>query len=185
MTYEWDRLRRAIRERREALRLSQAALAELAGVRLSTIQNMEGQYEYKQPPDKLGDVERALGWEAGSGRTILAGGEPTLLREPMETTIQNVDGTRESDGTPQRRSDLPMEVQLALERGQLIGVDVLRWSVHGEDFELTIVGRAGEYGTEEKRSVSMKHAEEWGRIKQALRRAAESGSASPPDDTSE
>jgi transcriptional regulator with XRE-family HTH domain len=79
MTNDWDRLARAIRERRQVLGLTQQQLADAAGVTRTTIKNLEGARQpTKRPPASLPSVEQALGWSLGSARAVLAGGEPTL-----------------------------------------------------------------------------------------------------------
>lgn len=78
MTNDWDRLARAIRERRQVLGLTQQQLADAAGVTRTTIKNLEGARKpTKRPPASLPAVEQALGWALGSARAVLAG-EPTL-----------------------------------------------------------------------------------------------------------
>lgn len=82
MTNDWDRLARAIRERRVALGMTQQQLADAAGVTRTTIKNLEGARQpTKRPPASLPAVENALGWTLGSARTVLAGGEPTPIAD--------------------------------------------------------------------------------------------------------
>jgi transcriptional regulator with XRE-family HTH domain len=129
----------------------------------------------------LAAFEKLYGWTAGDAKKVLEGGVPTLVRDPVEVTIQDADVTDGSGRDGDRRSDLPMDAQIALERGRLIGVDVLQWEVEGEEFSLIIVARTGEYDTEEKRAVAMRQAEEWARIKRGIGRPESAGSASVPD----
>jgi transcriptional regulator with XRE-family HTH domain len=76
-----ERLGRAVYTRRRQLGLSQQELAEAAGVSQTTIRNIEaGRVGARRGPS-VPLVERALGWKAGSGEDVLAGGEPTVLAE--------------------------------------------------------------------------------------------------------
>jgi transcriptional regulator with XRE-family HTH domain len=73
-----------IRARRKGpdLRLSQAQLAERAGVSLSTIQRLErGQ---RPAAEKEQFIDEALGWEPGGIDTVFNGGEPTSVTEAPE-----------------------------------------------------------------------------------------------------
>ncbi|MFF8100078.1 hypothetical protein ACF07S_09935 [Streptomyces sp. NPDC016640] len=74
----WPKLATAIRAAREARRLTQLALAELAGISEGSVQNLED--ISRRPgriPPSLAKVEPHLGWAEGSGLAILRGGEPT------------------------------------------------------------------------------------------------------------
>lgn len=74
-----ERLGRAVYTRRRQLGLSQQELAEAAGVSQTTIRNIEaGRVGARRGPS-VPLVERALGWKAGSGEDVLAGGEPTVV----------------------------------------------------------------------------------------------------------
>ena len=80
MTNDWERLAGAIRERRQALGMTQQQLAEAAGVTRTTIKNLEGARQpTKRPPASLPAVEHALGWTLGSARAILDGDKPTPI----------------------------------------------------------------------------------------------------------
>jgi len=76
-TKRWPELATAIRAAREARHLSQVALAELAGVSESTVQNLESGKPRPRVPKTLPQLEPHLGWSAGSAVAILNGGEPT------------------------------------------------------------------------------------------------------------
>lgn len=67
----------------------QPDLAEAAGVASKTVGRLERGESVNSAT--LAKIERALRWAPGSARSILAGGEPTLL-EPMEP----VDPAREA-----------------------------------------------------------------------------------------
>ncbi|MBS2962629.1 helix-turn-helix transcriptional regulator [Actinocrinis puniceicyclus] len=76
MAYDYERLARAIRDARSRLRLSQEALAERAGVYVSTVQNLEGRRTPKQWPTSAGAIEAALGKPEGWARAVAEGREP-------------------------------------------------------------------------------------------------------------
>lgn len=73
---DWTRLADRIKRRREHFGISQAQLAQAAGVSVGTIQNLEGGRVPGTWPRRLSPVIRALGWDAGSGLAIVSGGEP-------------------------------------------------------------------------------------------------------------
>jgi DNA-binding XRE family transcriptional regulator len=76
--WQWGKLAAAIRAAREARGLTQAALAERAGVSENTVQNLEDvNRRPSRMPQSLAKVEPHLGWAAGSAGAILHGGEPT------------------------------------------------------------------------------------------------------------
>jgi transcriptional regulator with XRE-family HTH domain len=75
---QWAKLAAAIRAAREARGLSQGALAELAGVSEGSVQNLESGKPRSRMPQTLAKIEPHLGWAAGSGLSVLRGGEPTL-----------------------------------------------------------------------------------------------------------
>lgn len=75
---QWPKLATAIRAAREARRLTQLALADLAGISEGTVQNLED--PNRRPgriPPSIDKIEPHLGWAAGSSMAILNGGEPT------------------------------------------------------------------------------------------------------------
>lgn len=78
-----QRVGQAVEQRRLALRLTQGELAEAIGVSIKTVNNVA---RGATIPQKLrrADWERALGWEQGSIRALLMGGEP-LVAQPGET----------------------------------------------------------------------------------------------------
>lgn len=72
----WAALATAIRSAREARGLTQAQLAERAGVSEGSVQNLEAGKPRNRMPKTLSEIEPHLGWAPGSGRSILDGGEP-------------------------------------------------------------------------------------------------------------
>jgi transcriptional regulator with XRE-family HTH domain len=79
MSEEWDRLARAIRARRTGLGLSRQRLAELAGVSVGAVKNLEKVgHSYERTPTTLAPVVEAIGWTRDSAANVRAGGAPTL-----------------------------------------------------------------------------------------------------------
>lgn len=103
-TWQWGKLAAAIRAAREARGLTQAALAERAGVSENTVQNLEDvSRRPSRMPQSLAKVEPHLGWAAGSAGAILQGGEPT----PAPAVRDDPAGRRGSD---KLRSKLPLRI---------------------------------------------------------------------------
>lgn len=75
-------LARAIRARRAELKLTQADLAQAAGISVSAIQKLEDPKSDIRRPRSLPKVERALKWEPGSADAVLDGGTATPLAAP-------------------------------------------------------------------------------------------------------
>jgi transcriptional regulator with XRE-family HTH domain len=120
--WNWLRLGQAVRARRRALRLSQAELGENAGVHEGTIRNLERGREAADLPRSTKDVERALGWAAGSFESVLEGGDPILLETASGIDPDKLLGAIEHAraGSPDEvlagilAADLPAEVKHAL-----------------------------------------------------------------------
>src|SRR5438067_11467695 len=100
MSQEWDRLARALHERRTALGLSRQRVADAAGVSLGSVKNLEQQgNEYKRVPHTLALIAKALGWSPESARAVMAGGEPTIING--ETTPRIRDDEYELEVDPE------------------------------------------------------------------------------------
>lgn len=79
MSEEWDRLARALFDRRTALGMSRQRVADAAGVSLGSVKNLEQQgNDYKRTPSSLAPIAEVLGWTRESASNVRAGGEPTL-----------------------------------------------------------------------------------------------------------
>jgi len=74
-----DRLADAIVARRDELGLTQAGVAVRAGLSVNTLRSMENRARVGRR-ESVRKVEQALGWQEGSVRAILAGGQPKLIR---------------------------------------------------------------------------------------------------------
>lgn len=100
MDTDRGRLATAIQRRREALGFTQVQLATLAGVTDTTIRNLEGGRRFTRPPASLPAVEQALGWAPGSGRAVLAGGEPTLASDALAAEVEDFATRYEIEDSP-------------------------------------------------------------------------------------
>lgn len=156
----WAELAAAIRAAREARGLSQEALAVLASISEGTVQNLEGGKPRSRMPQSLAKVEPHIGWESGSGRTILEGGKPTLTPEPSEQFSANL-------ADDKLRRKLPLRIVGELESNdplldstviQLPGIDGAR---------MTIVVHGKPDATPEEIQAALL---EWRRMEQHLRR---------------
>lgn len=76
-----ERLGAYIRERRGQLRLHQSELGKLVDVSTKTVNNWESARTGAPRANTASALERALGWEPGSIRAVLLGGEPTVTPE--------------------------------------------------------------------------------------------------------
>lgn len=75
----WRQLADEIRAARDARGLTQAELAQEAGVGLRTLQDLEAGITRGRMPRLLPRIERSLGWRPGSARLVLEGGQPVPL----------------------------------------------------------------------------------------------------------
>jgi DNA-binding XRE family transcriptional regulator len=126
MTNDWDRLARAIRERRRVLDLTQQQLADAARVTRTTIKNLEGARQPKKRlPSSMAAVEKALGWAIGSGEAVLSGGEPILVIPPTGEYPPAIDPF-------QPLADrLPVSVLDELSSGEVYAADIHDLTVDG------------------------------------------------------
>lgn len=92
---DWVRLADYVRAGRAALDMTQADLAEKAGIGLSTVQLLERGTARTRLPDTISSVEAALGWAPSSARSVLFGGEPeplaSLPRVRVELMAEDAD----------------------------------------------------------------------------------------------
>jgi transcriptional regulator with XRE-family HTH domain len=170
VTYDWTRLADAIRARRTDLGLTQAQLATKAGVATLTVRNLEGGRQFTRIAPSLVLVENALGWEAGSARSVLEGGEPTLVSESVNGRAPNVTGG--ADEASEIRG-LPAGIRAALSEGEHLAGDVIDLSEPGDGFRLIVVAQRGMYQTAEDIETLRKQMKEWMRIQSGIRRLIE------------
>lgn len=105
---DWVRLGETMRERREALNLTQQQASEAAGVSLAVWSVLERGRNDNPKRKSLRGVDTALGWGHGSAEAIADGGEPTLAgpaptagavrhTRRMEVPGNHAGGRRQSD----------------------------------------------------------------------------------------
>jgi transcriptional regulator with XRE-family HTH domain len=78
----WARLGRLIQDRRAELGLTQAEIQSVGGPSPATLYQLEAGHRGAYRAHILRRLERALGWGAGSVRSVLSGGLPLLDDEP-------------------------------------------------------------------------------------------------------
>lgn len=83
---DWDRLAEFVRERRTDLGMTQEDARGVGGPSTATMRLIEGALQQSYQPSTLRDLEKALRWERGSVRSILAGGDPV----PVPDTVASV-----------------------------------------------------------------------------------------------
>lgn len=159
MTNDWDRLAGAIRERRQALGMTQQQLADAAGVTRTTIKNLEGARQpTKRLPSSIAAVEQVLGWAPGSARIVLDGGEPIAVTQPAEQQ-QPRDAL----------TSLPASVQDALTGGEIYATEIHDLSQEGGITIITVAvrppGEPGEQIPVEQRRRSFRA---WSRVQRQL-----------------
>lgn len=134
---QWAALATAIRAAREARGLTQEALADLAGIHEGSVQNLESGKARTRIPPSLTKVEPHLGWETGSGRAILDGGEPRPAAEGPAKTAAGKGALR--------RGDLPLRVVDELDSSDpLLDSAVIQLpGVNGARMTVVVRGKAG------------------------------------------
>jgi transcriptional regulator with XRE-family HTH domain len=112
MSEDWDRLARAIYDRRTALGLSRQRLADMAHVSLGSVKNLEKEgRSYERTPASLAPVAEALGWTRESARVVLAGGTATLEAGALDGTGGNQNGYYEVEDNTDAPEDVGMIVR--------------------------------------------------------------------------
>jgi transcriptional regulator with XRE-family HTH domain len=156
MTNDWDRLARAIRERRRVLDLTQQQLADAARVTRTTVKNLEGARKpTSRLPSSMGALEQALGWAVGSGEAVLAGGEPTPAAPPQDTH--------------QSLTGLPASVLDELGAGEVYATDIHDLSqTDGITIITVAVRRPGEPGEQISHEQRRRNFRAWSRVQRQL-----------------
>lgn len=159
MTNDWDRLAGAIRERRQALGMTQQQLADAAGVTRTTIKNLEGARQpTKRLPSSIAAVEQVLGWAPGSARIVLDGGEPIAI-------TQAADQTQPRDAL----TSLPASVLDELAEGEVYATEIHDLSQDGGITIITVaVRRAGEPGAQISTEERRRNFRAWSRVQRQL-----------------
>jgi transcriptional regulator with XRE-family HTH domain len=85
-----DRLARLVRERRIALGLTQADVANLGGLSVSSQQRLErGATDGAMRDQTAAAIERGLSWASGSVRAILRGDDPSATPGAVERVMNS------------------------------------------------------------------------------------------------
>lgn len=123
MERDWARLARTIAGTRKLLDMTQADMADRAGVSRTAIQKMERPgtvYAKVQPLHRV--VARILGWTEDSIEAILAGGSPTPAESAAGAPTQLAPPDADSDALPDGLSE---RARLALLGGKVVSDDVI------------------------------------------------------------
>jgi len=178
--YDWTHLASAIRQRRDQIGMTQQQVAENAAVSTMTVRNLEAARAYTRLPPSLGAVERALGWEHGSAQAVLAGGEPTLVRQPgpaPDIADAPTDADASAAASLEGIRTLPLSVRVGLADGETLDYERIDWDIEGTDMHLYIIVKAGEITSAQQLASVKRQMEDWARIKQAVRDVVQP----PPD----
>jgi transcriptional regulator with XRE-family HTH domain len=181
MSLDFGRLAEYVVAARKAHGWRQQDLADAAHIGVSSVQNIEAARPFSRTPVSLRRVENAFGWAPGSCKAILLGAEPTPLREPADDHVHDADGTRVPAVTPERGSDLPMRVQMALADGNLLDADVLEINVAGEPLSVIVVAKTGASNTSEQRGVLREQMSRFDQIRRGLHDTATSPESDHPE----
>ncbi|WNI19117.1 helix-turn-helix domain-containing protein [Actinacidiphila sp. ITFR-21] len=172
MGTEWAGVARAIRAERARKGMTQKSLATLAGVSVSTIQNLENvekTYDLRGP-DKIRQVEAAL-WEPGSVSAILSGGEPTpKLADP----------TAAPNEEPTDLSHVPLRVRHELQYSEIDDHDIIDLSDSGMRMVLVITHSPGaDSPTQDQIKRGLR---KWSALQRKLRNITAHGESDSPSD---
>jgi transcriptional regulator with XRE-family HTH domain len=145
MEQDWERLGEAIRQRRQAIGMSQIELAEAAGLGRSAVQGVERGRSYARPQLSHRSIAQALGWTAESIVAVLAGEEPTLSEAgAAPTPAPAAEGANQ--GSPEVDTlldDLSEHVKLALLGGQVVAGDVIDLAPDDPDSVAVLILKRG------------------------------------------
>ncbi|KUO22416.1 helix-turn-helix domain-containing protein [Streptomyces dysideae] len=164
---DWKRLAKAIRDARKARGWRQEDLAEAAGIGYSTVQRAESSDGYKTMPLTIDKLERTLGWEPGSAKEILEGGEPTLLPDSREGTSEVEVKVSTSGDAAGFMARLPARIQHELADGELVDTDVIELKRKG--MRLIVFATRDADQTSESKAAKFEDIREWTRVQRRLR----------------
>ncbi|MCR8574739.1 helix-turn-helix transcriptional regulator [Streptomyces sp. Isolate_219] len=128
MERDWTRLGAALKVAREACSYTQAAVAEMIGVKRGTMRNIENGDIARVTPT-VRAYARAVGWDEGSVDAVLAGGMPT--EAPAARSPEARDVAAAESIAVAAPEELPLRVQAALREGPLIDTAVI--NLPGDD----------------------------------------------------
>lgn len=168
MERKWTQLGAELKAAREARSYTQAAVAEMIGVKRGTMRNIENGDIARVTPT-VRAYARAVGWEEGSVDAVLAGGVPT--EAPSAAYSSEVrDATAAENIAGAAPEELPLRIQAALREGPLIDTAVI--NLPGDDdgpegqMVVIVKGRTGATPEQLKRALLR-----WEEAETKLRRA--------------
>lgn len=84
----WQRLGRMIAQERNRRRQTQAAFAQAAGLGPRTIADLEAGQRERYEDSTVILLELAMGWDAGSVRSVVQGGKPKPVADPEMARVR-------------------------------------------------------------------------------------------------
>lgn len=188
MQPDLPRLAEAIKARAAYLGWKQRDLLQRTHVSRGTIQTLwKGDATYKPSPATKMAIEDLLGWARDSIDAVLAGGDPTVVREPDDDQPPaNSDAPADARAsTPLAGiSSLPLSVRVGLTDGETLDYERYDWTVEGTSLHLYIIVKAGEITTEDEFIAVRKQMDEWARVKKGIRDVIEGSPDENSDTTS-
>jgi transcriptional regulator with XRE-family HTH domain len=165
MAQDWKRLAEAVRHERRRRGLTQKALADSAGVVEASVQKLERGDGYERRPTAPYAVAEAFGWTRGSIESILAGGEP-MSASPREAA------SAEPPIEPTFARGMPLRIQEALQRGDIVDTEVLEFGPDGSGMEMVVVLRRRDGEPPVDPEVMRRGLEQWTRAQPQIRKIA-------------
>lgn len=165
MSRDWKRLAAAVKAARDERNLTQVELADATGLSESTIQNLESGREYTRLPTSLARIEEYFRWAPGSAQEVLAGGEPTLLPEPVEDEVSPPSA---APSGPNLAEGMPLRVAQELTQGKVVDTEVVDLTPPGSNSRMIAVWlRDADQPVDT--DVYREELREWSRVQRALR----------------
>lgn len=174
MERDWERLGAALAAGRKHMDVTQVDMAARIGVTRGPIQAIERGDVSRMTPTIRAYAE-AIGWDKGSVRAVLEGGDPTFVERPPETPPvgpdnPNVENVRYATGMPDR-------IALELQDGRVLDTDVFDLSAPGSEAKLVLIAKAGasDASDEQKRKDLLT----WARIQRRVRQIVDEELSNP------
>ncbi|WP_431999263.1 helix-turn-helix domain-containing protein [Streptomyces sioyaensis] len=128
MEPDWTRLGAELKAARDARSYTQAAVAEMIGVKRGTMRNIENGDIARVTPT-VRAYARAVGWDDSSVDAVLAGGTPTQAAD-QGAGARDI-AAAENLAAVEPPEELPLRIQAALREGPLIDTAVI--NLPGDD----------------------------------------------------